>query len=107
MLEGVEVDVAVGERVVRGHVVRELHDLEVDALVGERGLRARPQVVIDAADHAELDGHGLAGLIVGVGIAVVGGVVCLGAAGGQREGERGGCKGEGKELFELHGNILR
>ena len=28
-------------------------------------------------------------------------------AGGQREGERGGCKGEGKELFELHGNILR
>ena len=59
------------------------------------------------ADHAELDGHGLAGLIVGVGIAVVGGVVGLGAAGGQREGERGGCKGEGKELFELHGNILR
>ena len=107
MLEGVEVDVAVGERVVRGHVVRELHDLEVDALVGKRGLRARPQVVIDAADHAELDGHGLAGLIVGVGIAVVGGVVGLGAAGGQREGERGGCKGEGKELFELHGNILR
>ena len=53
------------------------------------------------------DGHGLAGLIVGVGIAVVGGVVGLGAAGGQREGERGGCKGEGKELFELHGNILR
>ena len=44
---------------------------------------------------------------VGVGIAVVGGVVGLGAAGGQREGERGGCKGEGKELFELHGNILR
>ena len=105
MLEGVEVDVAVGERVVRGHVVRELHDLEVDALVGERGLRARPQVVIDAADHAELDG--LAGLIVGVGIAVVGGVVGLGAAGGQREGERGGCKDESKELFELHGNILR
>ena len=40
-------------------------------------------------------------------IEFVGGVVCLGAAGGQREGERGGCKGEGKELFELHGNILR
>ena len=72
-----------------------------------RGLPARPQVVIDAADHAELDGHGLTGLIVGVGIAVVSGVVGLGAAGGQREGERGGCKGEGKELFELHGNILR
>ena len=40
-------------------------------------------------------------------IEFVGGVVGLGAAGGQREGERCGCKGEGKELFELHGNILR
>ena len=106
MLEGIEVDIAVGERVVGGHIVGELDDLKVDALVGKRFLGGRPEVIIDTADYAELDGHGLTGLIVGVGVAVVSGIVGLGAAAGQSQRERGGCERECEELFELHGFFL-
>ena len=79
MLECVEVDLAVGEGVVGGYVVGELDDLEVDALGLQRLLRGLPDVVIDGADDAELDGDG---------VAVGGGAVILGAAAGQGQGQQ-------------------
>ena len=78
MLECVEVDLAVGEGVVGGYVVGELDDLEVDALGLQCLLRGLPDVVIDGADDAELDGDGVA----------VGGAVILGAAAGQGQGQQ-------------------
>ena len=73
MLEGVQVNIAAVERIVRGHIVGELHDLKVDAFGLQRFLRGLPEVLVDAADHAELDGGG-----TGFGLG--------GRAGGQRQG---------------------
>ena len=65
VLESVQIDLAVSECVVRGNVVRELYELKVDALVSQLFLGRRPQILVDAADYAELYGYGIAGIAVG------------------------------------------
>ena len=65
VLESVQIDLAVSECVVRGNVVRELYELKVDALVSQLFLGRGPQILVDAADYAELYGYGIAGIAVG------------------------------------------
>ncbi len=86
VLECVQVDFAVRQRVVRGNVVRELYELEVDALVSQLFLGRCPQILIDAADYAELYGYGIAGIAVGC-LCIIGSCAARAAAGGQGQGE--------------------
>ena len=98
MLESVQVDITAVERVVRGDIVGELHDLEVDALVGELILCGLPQILIDAADNAELHGR-FSGLVIVAGVGLVAGC----------ESECKGCSGENgrKNSFKFHLSFLR
>ena len=93
MLEGVEVDLAVGEGIVRGYIIGELYELEVDTLVSQLFLGRGPQILVDAADYAELYGYGIAGIAVGC-LCIIGSCAARAAAGGQRQGE--GCCGQGQ-----------
>ena len=82
MLESVQIDLAVSECIVRGNVVRELYELKVDALVSQLFLGRGPQILVDAADYAELYGYGIAGIAVGC-LCIIGSCAARAAAGGQ------------------------
>ena len=106
MLESIQIDLAVSECIVRGNVVRELYELKVDALVSQLFLGRGPQILVDAADYAELYGYSIAGIAVGC-LCIIGSCAARAAAGGQRQGE--GCCGQGQcdDSFELHWDYLR
>ena len=92
MLESVQIDLAVRKCVVWGNVVRELYELKVDTLVSQLFLGRSPQILIDAADYAELYGYDITGIAVGC-LCIIGSCAARAAAGGQGQGE--GCCGQG------------
>ena len=102
MLEGVQVNVATVQGVVRGGVVGELDDLQVDALCFQALLCRFPQVFVDAAHHAQLDGGGFGGAA-----AACAGVTALAAAGSQGQGEGGGGQGDCNKFLDIHRIFLR
>ena len=58
MLEGVEVDLPVGQRVVRRDVIGELDQLKVDAFLGKSFDGRSPDDLMDGSADTELDDFG-------------------------------------------------
>ena len=92
MLEGVEVDFAVVQCIVRRHIIRELHDLEFNALLLQLVGCRLPEILVDGAHHTELHGNGILGEIIGACLALCIGCLCCGFGAGCCGGRLGLCR---------------